>query len=597
MTGRIPWSTYSGEEIETVIATYICLENPRAERIRPSQGDRGIDLVVRNHEAVTVYQIKKFSDNLTASQKSKIIDSWETLQDFVSSKKLKLSEWHLVMPLDPTPENLEWFTKLGLESGVEVLWEGLTKVDAWTAKMPYVADYFFADGKAAEREELARLFEIAHLKDPSTPEELMSQLTSLQDRMDKINPYYSYSISVKSSFESVPVIPPPRPGLVMAAMEETADGGAIVVEVFQKFDAASELCPITFNVSPVAGNEASRSALENLLDYGDPVRNVPMVLTGPSLDMPLPFSAQAAMSVMTTFPIERETHASFALSWNDVLFISLEKRYAHSGDHGFKWGGKDRSGLLEIELIQDSRKGSGMLKFNVSLEKLVDGWNPRELKRTLDFMRVAINGNVDFVINGSKQFMLPFSDLGISSDYIEAMSSFVDDMLVILESATEDFKLPSASAIVKEKAVTLRRESMFLRAGCNVQNWDDLSLEITNPDGPILVPSGPTLAKVITPFKVDFPERPVRCGLIESLFVGMLSLSSDGKRILAKPHPDYGGKLIRIAHRPDTESSTIMNQMLVAPAPSPEEWLAQVESADNHFKNVNGVTDRTEHNL
>ena len=72
MSGRIPWSTYSGEEVEKVLATYICLENRNAERIRPSQGDRGIDLIVRKQDGIIVYQIKKFSANLTLSRKRQI---------------------------------------------------------------------------------------------------------------------------------------------------------------------------------------------------------------------------------------------------------------------------------------------------------------------------------------------------------------------------------------------------------------------------------------------------------------------------------------------------------------------------------------------
>lgn len=188
MSGRIPWSRYSGEEVEKALAAYICLENPRATRIRPSRGDRGIDLISRHNDEIVVYQIKKFSDNLTPSQKRQIEDSWKRLRDYASANNLNLSEWHLVMPLDPTPENDDWFRKMGETAGVDFIWDGLVQVDAWAAQKPWVADYFFADGKEAEREAIANLMRIAGLKDPSPPEELEAQLSSLQQRLDEINP-------------------------------------------------------------------------------------------------------------------------------------------------------------------------------------------------------------------------------------------------------------------------------------------------------------------------------------------------------------------------------------------------------------------------
>lgn len=38
MTGRIPWTRYSGEDVESVLATLISLEERDAIKIRPSRG-------------------------------------------------------------------------------------------------------------------------------------------------------------------------------------------------------------------------------------------------------------------------------------------------------------------------------------------------------------------------------------------------------------------------------------------------------------------------------------------------------------------------------------------------------------------------------
>ena len=44
--GRVEWSALSGDEVETVLANLIYNEDGRAIRIRPSQGDYGIDIIM-----------------------------------------------------------------------------------------------------------------------------------------------------------------------------------------------------------------------------------------------------------------------------------------------------------------------------------------------------------------------------------------------------------------------------------------------------------------------------------------------------------------------------------------------------------------------
>lgn len=109
MTGRIPWTRYSGEDVESVLATFISLEERDAIKIRPSRGDGGIDLIVYlDAETVEIYQIKKFAENLKNSQKAQIENSWQELSATTADLHVKTNSWHLVMPLDPTNENLRW---------------------------------------------------------------------------------------------------------------------------------------------------------------------------------------------------------------------------------------------------------------------------------------------------------------------------------------------------------------------------------------------------------------------------------------------------------------------------------------------------------
>ena len=78
--GRVEWSALSGDEVETLLANLFYNRHERALRIRPSQGDYGIDLLLPVSDAVElwdVYQIKKFATNLDANQKGQIEKSFE----------------------------------------------------------------------------------------------------------------------------------------------------------------------------------------------------------------------------------------------------------------------------------------------------------------------------------------------------------------------------------------------------------------------------------------------------------------------------------------------------------------------------------------
>lgn len=99
MTGRIPWTRYSGEDVESVLATFISLEERNAIKIRPSRGDGGIDLIVYlDAETVDIYQIKKFAENLKKSQKAQIENSWQELSATTAVLHVIINSWHLVMP-------------------------------------------------------------------------------------------------------------------------------------------------------------------------------------------------------------------------------------------------------------------------------------------------------------------------------------------------------------------------------------------------------------------------------------------------------------------------------------------------------------------
>lgn len=85
--------------METLLAVFICKQRPEANRVRPSSGDNGIDLQVKNGDGTyDVYQVKKFAHTLKTSQKSQIKKSLKSLNDYIRETGYKVANWYLSCP-------------------------------------------------------------------------------------------------------------------------------------------------------------------------------------------------------------------------------------------------------------------------------------------------------------------------------------------------------------------------------------------------------------------------------------------------------------------------------------------------------------------
>src|SRR5699024_10468278 len=136
---RVEWTTLSGEEVEAVVAMLINREYPLSARVTPSQGDGGVDILHRNGDGEgsdVVYQVKKFTGRLSSNQKSQINKSLTTLISDDRWRGLNVTSWYLVLPLDPTPEEEQWFQELLAGKSFKGHWLGLAYLEQLAAKFP-----------------------------------------------------------------------------------------------------------------------------------------------------------------------------------------------------------------------------------------------------------------------------------------------------------------------------------------------------------------------------------------------------------------------------------------------------------------------------
>lgn len=140
---RVPWMNLSSNEYEAMVAVLLNLIHPESQRIDGSGGDGGRDVQLPLEDGLHIFEMKGFTGRITQSRRRQIKRS---LARAAAHDPVK---WTLVVPIDPTPGEVQWFDKLRLEYSFEIEWNGMTWLDAQVAQKPYVCRYF-VEGAADE---------------------------------------------------------------------------------------------------------------------------------------------------------------------------------------------------------------------------------------------------------------------------------------------------------------------------------------------------------------------------------------------------------------------------------------------------------------
>ncbi len=294
----IPWTVVDPDTIERMIAVGLCRRHQHARRIRPSQGDGGLDVLVPAGQSqfhVEDYQVKKFADGLDDSRKSQIKKSLKTAiashQDTTS--RYTIARWYLTLPMDLTREQETWLANLATELNapfpVEVF--GLTQIEDLLLESPNIREYYLGDGMEKVREILNQMSSLAGLHnltmDPTKiePGDASAPLAELHRQINAADPHFNYDFQVTAD---LPVITP-WVGLVASVIARTSpEAPHVTWHVSTKYDSALEDRPIpgSYTVYPERMTPEQREAWEQWRDYGTPVTLDGDVVDKLTIDLP-----------------------------------------------------------------------------------------------------------------------------------------------------------------------------------------------------------------------------------------------------------------------------------------------------------------------
>jgi hypothetical protein len=299
---RVEWSRLSGPEVEAVIAVLLCREFPNATRIKPSQGDGGIDVFVPGLRGIEVYQIKGYTGNLTSTRKGHIRRSWTRINAYAAAESLSLAAWHLCMPENPTTGQLAWLSKLTVAATLPCDWRGLDYLDGLAAKYPDVIDYYLRDGKERLEQVVKSFLAVAGFNGAvGTPVASRQVLEDVHASLNALDPHYRYDFAVDGIGADGQLPPIAQvPGMV-CGFQQSDGSRCITFKIIARYSDAVKDRPIPggFKVVAEPDSELARQ-LDDFVNFGAPLDKVPA--TDVFVDLPGGFDGPATNGLVSIGP-------------------------------------------------------------------------------------------------------------------------------------------------------------------------------------------------------------------------------------------------------------------------------------------------------
>ena len=570
----IAWTTLSGDVVQKIIGVYICKKYPKATAIRPSQGDKGIDVRIDHEDGtLTVFQIKKFAQNLSSGQKRQIKDSWNTLMKYIEEEGKKLREWHLVMPLDPTNENLTWLNEMTAGAGCEVVWDGLTIVEGWAAEMPEVAEYYLFNGQERAQENFEKALSIMRVQSAENTEAIKTSLKDICSLLDSLDPNYSYSIHAFSKHDPAGIDVHELlelPGVVLSEEYFLPDGTRIRIDVLPKYPLAPAIEPITFTVTLLPESEDERNQVERFNKLGVPLKRIPAQIKGTNKAIPFIEVNPDQTGVIYSLPHQNADPTLEVCLSTGANGLTFHERMFSRGDSGMRWEGHDSSEIMNIAL-EVHVDGKWTVSFRFLAEEERRPLN-HEAQKVFGFLNSwMLLKQASLMIGGRHTANIPFDDFGIDQKFVECGFELSNALAIIDSASLEEVVFPKMSSLTNRDVSNIKLNAELIENATQELPFSELEFEYSREFCPV---DAPCILVVIQELKTEVDEKVYRCGYFEAVIpVGAVEKKDTGKTALVATD-EYGNTYIRRAVFVQPSSLDCVNQIFARKVKDVDEWVS-----------------------
>lgn len=577
MSGRVDWGARDGNEIEAVVANLLYNKYRRAIRVRPGQGDFGVDIIVPVTEESApwdVYQVKKYSKNLESSQKAKIVESFSRLLIGLVRKDLPINDWYLVTPLDPTLINdlQGWFADLpraavahakGLEKnqltdeeeaevrdwletpGRKVEWKGLPFCDNLAAEYWYVVDYYLHGGRDRIRDavdSVAGLLSVdmkarsASAAEPGNgpsallePAEIVEHLTQLDSVLDT-DPHFTYGHSIGPTAPEIEH----EPNLVAAAMKELPNGKWLAFRIYQRSEQSLEERPIPMHLQfHLEEDSAEHEAFENWQKYGKPFE-APATA---SIDLPGGLGTEGTEGIVSVPAPHARDNYSLRMRIVDpdgVVLAELEfnmNSTAGAEGKGAWTAGIDPSGVLENEAFYDVAPEASQ-KVNFTLQALASRV-AAEVQPAVQFARHLEAPNRIQLARRVGMFRDMIGLNGAEGMVPPSIERFVTSLATIQTRTNEVILVPDVSQMTNVEVRDVHRAAALISGDTQVGVWKEQTIRGVEPGK--IAEDEHIQIQVEVPLRVELNDSLIDLGVVEQTILSAVVTSVDGTDVHIEP--------------------------------------------------------------
>ncbi len=338
----IRWDDLGHEKYEDMVSVLVSRLHPDAQRIDGKGGDGGRDVQIVDRQdgsMLETFELKSFTGRMNPVRGQQVTSSLKR------AANLNPEKWTLIVPIDPTPKEDEWFRKLGNNCPFPIRWFGKTWLDEKMAAFPDIRRYFLEGAK----DEVYRL--LRELKEEqariTNVRDAVGRVRTLHERLNEIDPYYRYELSTGPNAADGR----PMDVVFSAIFDKTR------VDVYPKYEGAVRDRPITISVNFKIGPDFKE--VRAALDYGLDISVPSKMINDITIDAPLGLGGSFLGGELHLFSNDTRLAEPVTIALNvmadDGLVASYPIRLSKqtSGARGAIVSGSDNIGWLQTTLKID----------------------------------------------------------------------------------------------------------------------------------------------------------------------------------------------------------------------------------------------------
>lgn len=351
---QIRWEEIEPQKYEDMVSVLLNRLHPDAQRIDGKGGDGGRDVQIVDgvdDQIIEAFELKSFAGRMTPSRRT------QTSRSLKRAAGLGPARWSLVVPIDPTPDEMDWFRRLGKVCSFPIKWLGRTWLDEKLSAFTDIRRYFIEGAKDEVfqllreiREEQARVTNV---------HDAVNRVRILHARLNEIDPYYRYEVSTGATAANH------RPTDVALSVS-FGDGR---IDVYPKYFGAVDDRPVTIKVKVAVVQDDD--VVQDALGYGLGATIPPSMVESVTVDAPFGLGGSFTEAEICLLPPDSELDEPISLA----LDIMDEDRLVASWPFnltertgGFKGSiltGADDTGWLQARLRVDTELGKLEAEFRL----------------------------------------------------------------------------------------------------------------------------------------------------------------------------------------------------------------------------------------